>query len=93
MKTFKVQFDLMCDKTVDSVPYRVYIDDELMTERDYIWDNTEKYVRENCPIFVERGVHELRIENLKPNDGAFYINNLTVNDKPRTLFNGKEFKI
>ena len=93
MKTFKVSFDLMCNKTTESVPYRVYIDDELMTERDYIWDNTAEYVRENCPIISERGVHELRIENLKPNDGEFHINNLTVNGKPRTLFNGKEFKI
>lgn len=56
MKTFKVAFDLMCDKTVDSVAYRVYVDDELMTERDYIWDNTTQYIRENVPLYTTRGV-------------------------------------
>lgn len=93
MKTVKVQFDLMCEKSVDKLGYRVMINDELMTERDYIWDNTVEYVRECVPLQLEKGVHVLRIDNLRPNDGTFHINNLTVNNEPKTLFNGKEFKI
>lgn len=86
----KLAFDLMCEKTVPNAGYRVIVDNELMTERDYIWDNANEYVRENVPLQLEPGIHTLEIQNLDRANSTFHINNITINNKPYTL-NGKEF--
>lgn len=89
----KLEFDIMCEKTVDFPRYRVIVNSELMTERDYRWDNKLEYVRELVPMRLEPGVHELEVQNLDPHKGTFSINNITVNGEARQLFNGREFKV
>jgi hypothetical protein len=61
--------------------YRIYVDDELMTERDFIWPGSEKYVTENIIVDVEPGDHMLRIDQVKK-DGSIIAKNIQVNGIP-----------
>lgn len=89
-----LQFNVFCDKQgkmkKDPI-YRVYVDNELITERSYIW-NEEHYLRENVPLFLEPGRHILKIEDVIGSSNAqFRINKVTLNGKPYELINGEEF--
>ena len=89
----KLEIDLYCSIVREHVPYRLYINDELMTERDYIWDNTKEYITEGVPLFLDHGTHTINIENLNPNNGTLSINTIRLNGKTITLINGKDFTI
>ena len=94
MKAIKLTFDLMCEKKMPgAVPYRIYINGELMTERDYVWDNASFYVREVVPVYLKAGLNVINIENLDPGNGQFTINNLILDGIEKRLFNGREFKV
>jgi len=89
----KLEIDLYADIQRDSIPYRIYVNDELMTERDYVWDNKEQYITEVVPLFLGEGVHTINVENLYPKNGSLKINTIRVDGKTTTLFNGREFKL
>ena len=60
--------------------YRVYVDNELLTERTFIWENTRHFVREHIEVFLEPGEwHEVRVENCTPELGSFVLDNVVVN--------------
>ena len=53
---------LKCDK--DHVPYRIYVDDELITERFYTIEN-DKTVSNDLQIeLVDANDYDVKIENL-----------------------------
>ena len=41
--------------------YRIYVDDDLLTERTYMWSDPS-YVEENIIVLLDSGKHTLRIE-------------------------------
>lgn len=43
--------------------YRLYVDDDLITERTYIWGRTSS-VDENVIVALESGKHEVRVETV-----------------------------
>lgn len=57
--------------------YRVYVDNDLLTERNFIWQGHEIYVRENIVVDLEPGCHELRIEQVG-NHGKLQVKNIVV---------------
>jgi len=57
--------------------YRVYVDDDLLTERDFIWPGHEIYVKENIVVELEPGVHNLRIEHINKH-GKIEVKNIIV---------------
>lgn len=67
--------------------YRIYIDDDLITERTWIWDQ-ETYIEENLRVEVSKGVnHTIRLELIKYNPmhlAQFGLRNLQINgwEKP-----------
>ncbi len=44
--------------------YRVYVDSDLLTERDFGWPGHEVFIRENIVVDLEPGTHQLRIEQV-----------------------------
>jgi hypothetical protein len=44
--------------------YRIYVDDNLLTERDFIWHN--HYVCENIIVNLEPGPHSVKVEQTTP---------------------------
>ena len=50
MDPYKIFFYLYCDWSDFPQAYRIYYNDELMTERDYIWDNSTRVLQEMIPL-------------------------------------------
>jgi len=76
MKTVRVTFRLDCSWELIPPAYRIYFNDELLSERNYIWINTEETLEENFFVNVEPGQHQITIRTLEPHSGHFTINNL-----------------
>lgn len=64
---------------IDKAPvYRVFVDDDLLTERDFIWPGREIFVCENVIVMLEPGPHELKVEQVSGN-GTITTKNIHVN--------------
>ena len=46
MNEVHITVDVYCNWEADPQGYRVYIDDDLLTERTYLWRNNEYFVQE-----------------------------------------------
>lgn len=80
MKIVTVTADVY--STIQHAPYRVYVDNTLMTERTFIWETNKNYIREHIVIQVEEGTeHTVKAESLKVN-GAISIKNVTLDGEP-----------
>jgi hypothetical protein len=74
-----ISIDVYCHKNWDSSPvYRIYVDDDLLTERTWQWPAYETYIKENIEVDVDSGTHRIYIENCSPNSNINF-KNLTVN--------------
>lgn len=69
--------EVICHWSVDPPAYRIFVDDDLMTERTFGWAGYQFYIRESLAVDVAAGMHNLRLENLGPN-GKFTLRNMTV---------------
>jgi hypothetical protein len=56
--------------------YRVYVDNDLLTERDFIWHNN--YICENIIVNLEPGMHTVKIEQTTAY-GTITAKNIRVN--------------
>jgi hypothetical protein len=63
--------------------YRIYVDNDLMTERTVRWDTSTHYVRENVIIQVPKNTqqqqHTIRLE--ATNQCDFLLSNIVVDGK------------
>ncbi len=57
--------------------YRVYVDSDLLTERNFIWPGHEVFIRENIVVELEPGTHKLRIEQVG-RGGKITVKNIQV---------------
>lgn len=93
MKSRQVELaiDILCKWGPYSPSYRIYVDDNLLTERTYVWNNEEAYVREHIVVDVTPGEHSLTLEKCGERwiFGEFSMANLTVDDRPAELVNNK----
>lgn len=64
--------------------YRIYVDRELLTERDFIWPGHEVYIRENIVVNLKPGSHLLQIEQIGSN-GKIQIKNITLDGMASNL--------
>jgi hypothetical protein len=44
--------------------YRVFVDNDLLTERDFTWSGHDTFIRENIIVTLEPGEHVLRVEQI-----------------------------
>lgn len=73
MKTVYVKLfaDLHCDWEGYPPNYRLYVDDEMLVERTYKWNNPE-YLTEILPLLIEqKKVHTVRLEPVAPQLATF----------------------
>lgn len=76
----RVTVDVHCvEKLEDSASYRLFVDQELVAERNFIWDHNSKYIREQMTLNLDPGTHPVRIEEIA---GRFTAKNLTVDNQP-----------
>ena len=78
-----LKFDLYCTDISNKPQYRLYVDEDLLVERNYLWDNNVNCVRENCELRLSPGLHKITI--ISENPGIFTIKNPSFNSEPLEL--------
>ena len=73
-----VTVDVYSDSGVDPSAYRVYVDDDLLTERSWIWPSYEIFIREHIVVLASPGEHRVRIERCQGSSN-FSVRGFTVN--------------
>jgi len=69
--------DVHCDCAPDQRPiYRLYVNDELFTERTWIWQNV--YLEEVIPILADPGDYVIRYELVPGTAAGLNIQNLRI---------------
>lgn len=63
--------------------YRCYVNDELFTERTWIWQG--QYLEENIQIQAEPGHYEVRYELLDPEHSRLKVHNLRIETGPAII--------
>lgn len=58
--------------------YRLYVNDEMFTERTFGWPAYQIYIKEHIFCELETGVHTLRLENLDVSS-RFELDNFRIN--------------
>ena len=91
MQTFFVRVE--CDVTAkvhkQPLRYRAYINNELFTERTWIWEGV--YLEENFQISAPAGLYPLRFETVDPENGRIKVRNHRVTTGPGRIitYNGQ----
>lgn len=89
MKEVAVTVDVYCNWDATPEAYRIYVNDTLLTERNYLWRNTEQFVQENMLLNLEPGIHTFKLEPVNSAFNGFYTKNLTVNAELVDSHNGQ----
>jgi hypothetical protein len=90
MKEHKLTVDVYASWGDVCPRYRVYVDGELLTERDFIWPGSSQYVRENIIVNLPAGPHTLQVEQVNTG-GTILTKNVTLNGAPSSYqFNTNE---
>jgi hypothetical protein len=80
-KFVQILFNIDCKWKKGPPPaYRVYVDDELFSERTWIW--REHYIEEMLQIQAEPGRYTIRIEAVQPVGGKFKVSDFRVESGP-----------
>jgi hypothetical protein len=78
MELYVIEFYLYCDWKDVAPTYRLYLDDELMTERTYIWHNNEYVLQERIPAYANDEA-TIRIEQVGQHSGEFSVKQVVTN--------------
>jgi hypothetical protein len=77
MKLHEITVDVYASGGDVQPRYRVYIDNDLLTERDFVWPAHEIYVEEHIQVRLMPGKHSVRIEQVGTN-GKIHAKNVVV---------------
>jgi hypothetical protein len=91
-KNVIINFDLFCEWTKSPPTYRVYVNHEMVTERTYLWGDTE-YLTERVTVSAPDGSYVIRVDNLGDPECVFKIRNLAVEAGDARVVDSKTFEI
>jgi hypothetical protein len=77
MKECTITVDVYANSGDHAPRYRVYVNNDLLTERDFIWPSHEVYVQENIIVNLTTGKHTLKVEQVGT-QGSIRPKNVTV---------------
>lgn len=75
--------DINCEWSGNPPRYRCYVNDELFTERTWIW--TEHYLQEQLQILAEPGDYRICYELVDTENAKLRINNYIVTQGPAAV--------
>jgi hypothetical protein len=75
--------DVNCDWSGEPPRYRCYVNDELFTERTWIW--TENYLEEQLQILAEPGQYIIRYELVDADRATLTANNYRITLGPASV--------
>jgi hypothetical protein len=80
MAAVALTINVFCQKDWARNPvYRVYVDDDLLTERTWIWPAYEFFIKENIEVDISPGKHRIVVQTTVPDSDNIVFRNLTVN--------------
>ena len=82
----KVVVDVYCKWSNTQPRYRAYVNNELFTERTWIWDHV--YLEEEYQIQAPPGQYQIRYELLDPDGTGLKTRNMRVVHGPARIVNG-----
>jgi hypothetical protein len=65
--------------------YRVFVNDELFTERTWIWEDEAVYLEEMLQIEADPGEYKIRHELVPPHLAELRVENMRVDFGPGTV--------
>jgi hypothetical protein len=78
MAMIRLALDVHCDAAHTDPVYRVYVNQDLYTERTWIWPSYNVFIREHLVAELDQGQHQVRIEKVS-GQGNFTVHGFTVN--------------
>jgi hypothetical protein len=75
--------DVNCNWHGEPPRYRCYVNNELFTERTWIW--TENYLEEQLQILAKPGEYQIRYELVDPENATLTINNYRITHGPASV--------
>jgi len=75
-----IKCDVYCDWQDQPPVYRLFVNDELFTERTYIWQ--QQYLEELIPIYAKPGKYRIRYELVPPSEGTITVKNMQIAQGP-----------
>jgi len=72
--------DVCCDWSGEPPRYRCYVNDELFTERTWIW--TDRYLEEQLQILARPGKYQIRYELVDVENATLTTNNYRITHGP-----------
>ena len=83
MQDLRIEVDVYCEWQTEPQAHRLYIDNDLYTERTYIWRNPHQWVREILVAELDSGEHNIRIESINKSisPNIFRMANFSINNK------------
>lgn len=79
--------DVVCRDSGSSPVYRLYVDNDLITERTFTWPHGEKCIRERLVLRLTTGQHRVWVDKTE----SFELYNVNLNGVPVTLINNGTF--
>jgi hypothetical protein len=76
----KLEVDVHAHWNNNPPVYRLYVNDEMLTERTFGWVSYQFYITEHMYCDLETGVHTLRLENLD-SESRFELLNFKVDNQ------------
>ena len=86
----RVLTEVHCDWGAEPPIYRVYVDNELFTERTWIWKDC--YLEENILVEAEPGDYQIEYRLLDPTSASLRTENMRVDFGSGTI-NGTTLRI
>lgn len=79
----EIRFDVHCHHGDEMyLPgYRVYLDQDLLTERTFVWSRSDEYVEELATVKLSSGPHSLKIDRINDPRGLLRVNNVRINGR------------
>ena len=87
----RVLADVDCEWEGLEPAYRVYVNDELFSERTWCW--TDCYLEEILQIEAQPGEYRLRWELVQPHLANLLVQNVRVDFGPAEVAHGKTIRI
>lgn len=72
----------------NSYSYRIYVDNDLITERTFIWDKNQTYIAEHIFVQLDKGPHEIKIETVQSDFDYFRILHVECDNRLLELSKG-----
>jgi hypothetical protein len=90
-KFVRILSNIDCDWEGLPPVYRLYVNEELFSERTWTWRNST--LREAIQIEAAPGEYVLRYELVAPHLAFIYVKDLTVDEGPAQVVNTTQFRI